>query len=204
MEVLDPLDPMGPHGPIYGERTADALSAACQIVAALYRSPGEGLRDDLASGRLGKISDALAHDTGLDAPRGPHAPPDFDTLRSSYVSLFVSRVGGVPAPPYVGLARDVELMGPTVQRLRSDLEALGLRPNPQWRELPDHLAAVAEAVELLLERNRVGAALALTSTYLCAWFVRFADAVAAADDSGFYGEMSRFLRSVLKEVAPRA
>jgi TorA maturation chaperone TorD len=204
MEVLDSLDPLGPHGPVYGDRSADALAAACQVVAAVFRSPGEALREDLDSGRLRSVTDALARYAGLDEPRGPHAPPDFDALRSAYVGLFVSRAGGVPAPPYVGLARDKELLGPSVQRLRSDLESLGLRVRPEWRELPDHLTAVAEAVELLLERGRVGAAMALTSTYLSAWFARFADTVAEADDSGFYGEMSRFLRSVLKEVAPRA
>lgn len=204
MEVLDSLDQWGPQGPIFGDRSADALAAACQLVAAIYRSPGEGLRDDLVSGRLGSVTDALASYAGLDEPRGPHAPPDFDALRATYVALFVSRPGGVPAPPYVGMVHDAELMGPSVQRLRSDLESLGLRIRPEWRELPDHLAAVAEAVELLLERERVGAAVALASTYISAWFGRFADAVAEADDSGFYGEMSRFLRSVLKEVAPRA
>jgi putative dimethyl sulfoxide reductase chaperone len=203
MEVLDPLDPLGPQGPVFGHRSVDALAAACQIVAALYRSPSEGLRDDLESGRLRAVSDALARYAGLDAPQGPHAPPPFDTLGPVYVALFVSRAGGVAAPPYVGLVRDRQLMGPSVTRLRSDLEALGLRISPEWRELPDHLAAVAEAVELLLERGRVGAGMALAANYLSPWFARYADAVAEADASGFYGEMSRFLRTVLKEVAPR-
>lgn len=204
MEVLDQTDPLGPEGSPYGYRSADALAAACQVVAAVYRSPGEGLNDDLRSGRLSAVTDALAAYAGLEPPRGPHAPPPFEELRSTYVALFVSRAGGVPAPPYIGLVHDRELLGPSVTRLRADLESLGLRLRPEWNELPDHLAAVAEAVELMLEHGRVGAAVALTATYLVPWFARYADAVAEADASGFYGELSRFLRFVLKEVACRA
>lgn len=202
MEALDEPDSRGRHGSHYGNTSADALAAACQLVAAVYRSPGDGLREDLQTGRLRALTDALAEWAGLEAPMGPHAPPDWETLRATYVSLFVSRAGGVPAPPYVGLVRDGELLGPSVRRLRADLEALGLVAKAEWRELPDHLAAVAEAVDLLLERGRAGAAVALAANYLSPWFARYADAVAEADDSGFYGEMSRFLRLVLKEVAP--
>lgn len=189
-----------------GDRSApngiawEALAAACQVVGAVYRAPGEGLLDDLRSGRLGAVTDALAAWAGADPPTGPHAPPDEAALRSAHVALFVSRAGGVPAPPYVGLVRDRELMGPSVRRLQTELQSLGLRPRPDWRELPDHVAAVAEAVDLLLERGRVAAATGVAAAYLAPWFDRYADAVGENDPNGFYGELTRFLRAVLDEV----
>lgn len=197
MEGFEP--PSSYAGALQGA-SADALAAACQVVAAVYRTPGEGLLDDLRSGRLAAVTDALAAWAGVNAPRGPHAPPDPEALRAVHVSLFVSRAGGVPAPPYVGLLRDRELMGPSVRRLRGELEGLGLRIRAEWRELPDHLAALAEAVDLLLERGRYAAATGLASAYLAPWFERFAETVAANDESGFYGELSRFLRDVFAEV----
>lgn len=200
MELLDLSGPADPHGSPYGPGTADALAATCQLVAALFRSPGEALRSDLESGRLAQVVDALAHREGLEPPPVSRAAIPIEDLEVAYVALFVSRAGGVPAPPYVGLVHDHQLLGPTVGRLRSELEALGLRAAPSWLELPDHLSVVAEAIDLLLERGRVGAARTLAGRYLAPWFERYAGAVAAADDSGFYGELSCFLRNVLKEL----
>lgn len=202
MEGLDRSENPVPRAPSHGPGSAEAHAAACQVVCAVYATPGDGLHDDLRSGRLAEVTDALARSEGLDAPRGPHAPPPFEVLRATYVGLFVSRVGGVPAPPYACLVHDRQLLGPSARRLRSELASLGVRPAPQWRDLPDHIAAVAEATELLVEHGRTGAATALAGHYLVPWFGRYADAVAQADDSGFYGELSRFLRAVLKELVP--
>jgi len=188
-------DPGAPYG-----TTGEALGAACQVVAAAYRAPCDGLLDDLRSGRLAAVTDALAAWAGVSAPEAPHALPDADALRAAHVALFVSRAGGVPAPPYVGMVRDRELMGPTVRRLREELARLGLRPRTDWRELPDHVAAVAEAVDLLLERGRVAAATGLVASYLAPWFDRYAEAVAVNDAGGLYGEITPFLRLVLDEA----
>jgi len=197
MEGLE-LRPLEPG--VVRDATAEALGAACQVVAVVYRAPAEGLLDDLRCGRLAAVTDALAGWLGIEPPRGPHAPPGDDALHAAHLALFVSRPGGVPAPPYVGLVRDRELMGPSVRRLRADLEALGLRPAAEWRELPDHLAEVADAVDRLLEHGRSAAATGIAAAYLAPWFDRFADAVALHDDGGFYGEITGFLRRVLYEV----
>ncbi|MEJ2668048.1 MAG: molecular chaperone TorD family protein [Deinococcales bacterium] len=199
---MEALESLVSYGSGVDVTSADALEAACQVVAALYRSPGEGLRDDLYGGRLGAVTDALAVWAGVDAPRAPHSPPAWDRLRAAYVGLFVSRAGGVPAPPYVGLVHDRELLGPRVRRLRAELAGLGIRPRAEWHELPDHLAAVAEAVDLLMEQGRVAAATTLAVNHLVPWFDRFAEAVAQHDESGFYGELTTFLHTVLSEVAP--
>jgi len=202
MEVLDQLGMLDPPGSPVDPGGDEALVAACQVIAAIYRTPDEALRSDLESGRLARVTDTLARREGLEPPGAPHAPPDFETLRVSYVALFVSRVGGVPAPPYAGLVRDRQLMGPTVRRLRLEFERLGLRPAPEWRELPDHISAIAEAIDLLVERGRIDAGFTLAASYLAPWFARYAEAVASADESGFYGELSRFVRDVLRELLP--
>lgn len=197
MEGLEPL--LANHGIVRGG-AADALAAISQVVATLYRAPAAGLLEDLRNGRLADVTDGLARWVGVAAPRGPHAPPVAAALGAAYVRLFVSRAGGVPAPPYVGLVRDRTLMGPSVWRLRSEMQGLGLRLGAEWRELPDHVALVAEAVDLLLERGRTAAAMGLAAGYLAPWFDRFAEAVAEHDQGGFYGELSRFLRDALTDV----
>lgn len=202
MEGSDRFENLVPNALPYGRPGAEALAAACQLVAAVYATPGDGLRDDLRSGRLAEIGDALARMGGQEPPRWPHAPPPFEALRADYVALFVSRAGGVPAPPYACLVHDGQLLGPCSRRLRAELASLGVRPAPHWHDLPDHIAAVAEAADLLLEHGRTGAARALAGRYLVPWFDRYADAVAQADARGFYAELSRFLRAVLKGLVP--
>ncbi len=184
------------------DATSEALAAACQLAAAVIRTPCDSLMDDLRSGRLAHLTDALAVWAGAPRPRVPHAPPDAGALRAAHTALFVSRAGGVPAPPYLGLLRDRELMGPSARRLSAELQAMGLRTREAWRELPDHVAAVAEAADLLLEHGRRAEAAGLARRYLAPWFDRYADAVAGADETGFYGEIAILLRRVLAEATP--
>jgi len=200
MEQLDRPDGADLRDSSQVPSIADALAAACQVAAGLFRTPGEGLAADLRSGRLLQVTDALALRTGVDAPPALRRTVAFRALEVAYVALFVSRMGGVPAPPYVGLAYDGELMGPTVRRLASEFEALGLRTKPTWRELPDHVAAVAEAIELLLENGRFGAAVRIAEEYLMPWLERYGAAIADADETGFYGATTLFLHAVLKEL----
>lgn len=198
MEAFEPLtDPCGAGQ----DATSEALAAACQLAAAVIRTPCESLMDDLGSGRLARVTDALAAWAGAPRPRTPHAPPDAGALQAAHTALFVSRAGGVPAPPYLGLLRDPELMGASARRLCAELQGMGLRSHAAWRELPDHLAAVAEAADLLLERGRRAEAEDLARRYLAPWFDRYADAVAGADETGFYGEIAILLRRVLAEAS---
>jgi TorA maturation chaperone TorD len=179
-----------------------SLDLALQLVAAAYRTPSPALRDDLAAGTFAAAVEALAEAAGVGAPALAEA--DWTTLQSSHLALFVTGRGGVAAPPYVGFAADDELLGPTAEDLAGLYRQHGIEIDPHWSDLPDHVAAVAEAGLLLLEADRDAAALDLLVRFLHPWFHRYTDAIAAADVSGFYGPLTEFLCSVMSEVASEA
>jgi putative dimethyl sulfoxide reductase chaperone len=112
----------------------------------------------------------------------------------------VSSARGIAAPPYVGYAVDGALLGPTAASLAAWYDAAGITASPDWHDLVDHVAAVAEAGTLLLAAGRPDAASVLVREYLGPWFERYAAAVEAADDSGFYGPLTRFLANAVVEV----
>lgn len=181
---------------------ADPLDLTLQIVATAFVSPGAPLREDLAGGSFAAAVAALSRASGVAAPQ--LAEPSWSTLQSSHVALFVSHLGGIAAPPYVGYAADGELLGPTAEALAGLYRGHGIEIDPHWTDLPDHVAAVAEAGLLLLEAERAEAARSVLVDFLFPWFQRYAAAVAAADVSGFYGPLTAFLSSVMSEVAREA
>lgn len=182
--------------------SAEVAGPALQLVAATYRSPDAALRDDLDSGAFAAAVAALAEATGVAAP--VLAVAAWPRLQSTYVALFVTNPSGVPAQPYVGFALDGELLGPSAQALKAFLSHHGVEVAAGWHDLPDHVAAVAEAGALLAEAGRDAAACVLLERFLSPWFQRYAPEVVAADVSGFYGPMTEFLGSLLSEVSCEA
>lgn len=178
---------------------ADVVEQALQLVAATYRSPDAALRADLDSGAFATAVAELAAATGVAAP--VFQVTDWPKLQTTYVALFVTNAAGVPAPPYVGLALDGELLGPSAEALKRFLAHHGVETAAGWHDLADHVAAVAEAGVLLAEAGRDDAACVLLERFLSPWFQRYAPEVVAADDSGFYGPLTEFLGSLLSEVS---
>jgi len=165
------------------------------VTAATFRSPGGALERDLASGRLQEALAELARDRGLPPPKLPEVP--LSELQAAYTRLFVANPGGLPAPPYAGYALDGRLMGEAQDALQAFYAAHGLAVDESWKELPDHLAAVGEAVALLSNQDPQ-AARALALGYLHPWLQRYADLVAGEDPTGFYGTICQTLKQVLE------
>lgn len=181
------------------ETKADAaLGLALQLVAGTYAPPGAALRADLDAGAVRDAAVLLAEATGVEAPDLHVA--DWRDVQAGHVDLFVASGRGVAAPPYVGYAVDGELLGPTARAVKDVYDAHGVAPDADWRDMPDHVAAVAEAGALMLEAGRPDAARDLAARFVAPWLDRYADAVADRDDSGFYGPMSRFLHAAIREV----
>jgi TorA maturation chaperone TorD len=178
---------------------AVSLDLILQLVAAVYRAPSPALREDLTNGTFAAAVAALADTTGVDAP--DLADPAEASLATSHVALFVTSRGGITAPPYVGFAADDEVLGPTAEALAELYRYHGIEIDPHWADLPDHVAAVAEAGLILLEADREAAARDLVARFLRPWFQRYVGAIAAADVSGFYGPLTEFLCSVMSEVS---
>ena len=178
---------------------SEAVGLTLQLVATTYRSPDARLQADIASGALQEALDALAAHAAVAAPLV--GAPDWALVQSSYVDLFVSSVRRVVAPPYVGFALDGELLGPSVDALKAFLAHHGVEVAAGWHDLPDDVAAVAEAGALLQGAGRDDAARVLLARFLSPWFQRYAPEVVAADVSGFYGPLTEFLGSLVNEVA---
>ncbi len=172
----------------------NALAALGSLIAAGFAPPGPALAEDLAQGRIAALMAEVAEEEGLSAPE--LALPPFPQLETAYVGLFVNHPGGVPVPPYVGYAEDGRLFGPAFDRLLGFLEARGVVPKPTFSDLPDHVAAVGEALALLAERDPE-AAQRLAREHLLPWFRRYADRLQASDPTGFYAALAGFVRAAL-------
>jgi TorA maturation chaperone TorD len=160
------------------------------VTASLFAPPGEALWRELQGGTL---EEALSELRGgpVALPRPPLAE-----LQAAYTALFVTNPQGVPAPPYAGYARDGELLGPSYHRLLELYREGGLEVQETWRDLPDHLAALGEAMALLAPR-RPDLARRLAQEFLAPWLKRFGEAVKAHDPTGFYAALVGFLQEVV-------
>lgn len=175
-----------------------SLDLLFQVIAATYRSPTTALTDDVTSGAFGAALERLAGATGATAPT--LTTPELRALQAAYVDLFVSSRRGIAAALYVGAAIDGELMGPSAQQLGAAFAAHGIELTDAWRDLPDHVAAVAEGGSLLVRRSDDAAAHDLLVEFIAPWFAASTAAIAARDDTGFYGPVTRFLDGAIKEV----
>lgn len=166
------------------------------VTAAVFAPPKAALAHDLASGALQEALDELAQ--GRAAPRLPQV--ELPELQAAYTALFLSNPAGLPCPPYVGMALDGRLFGDGFDRLLEVYQAAGLEVSPDWRDLPDHLAAVGEAIALLEGKPALARTLALD--FLLPWLRRYTLALWEADPTGFYSAVAEFLWGVL-EAFPR-
>ncbi|MFA5517145.1 MAG: molecular chaperone TorD family protein [Desulfuromonadales bacterium] len=122
--------------------------------ALLFSYPDQELIDFLQTGE-GRETAALL-------PEAPPRPAGSFTLRAleiAYTGLFLSRLGGVPAPLYgsVYLERDRQLMGETTRQVAAAYrgEGLALEGNS---EPPDHLATELEFLYYLVEQEEASLA----------------------------------------------
>ncbi|MCH1928451.1 hypothetical protein L6232_27025, partial [Shewanella sp. C31] len=65
-----------------------------------------------------------------------------------------------------------------------------------WRDLPDHLSALGEAMALLAPR-RPDLAQRLAQEFLAPWLKRFGEAVKTHDPTGFYATRVDLLEEVV-------
>jgi TorA maturation chaperone TorD len=166
------------------------------VTAATFAPPRAALEQDLDSGALHAAITDMAQVHHLSPPELPKT--EMRDLQTTYTSLFVSNPRGLPCPPYVGMALDEKLFGEGFDRLLELYQIAGLEISPDWRDLPDHLAAVGEAMALLETKPAVAQSLALD--YLYPWLKRYTPALQEADSTRFYSSVAGFLLQVLEEV----
>lgn len=160
------------------------------VVASLFSPPGETLFRELSAGTLEEALEELTgHPVAL-----PKAP--LKELQAAYTALFVTNPHGLPAPPYASYALDGELFGPSYHRLLEIYREGGLEVQESWRDLPDHMAALGEAIALMAAK-RPDLAQRLVQEYLHPWLRRFGPGVKAHDTSGFYGPLVELLEEAV-------
>ncbi|MDM7325416.1 MAG: molecular chaperone TorD family protein [Thermus sp.] len=97
------------------------------------------------------------------------------------------------APALAGFALVGELFGPSFHRLQELYREGGLEVRASWRDLPDHIAAIGEAIALLAGR-KPHLAQRLAQEFLKPWLDRFAPQVKAHDPTGFYATLVDLLQ----------
>ncbi|WP_337868421.1 molecular chaperone TorD family protein [Meiothermus sp.] len=166
------------------------------VTAAAFAPPKAALEHDLVSGTLQAALAEMAKAHDLPIPDLPQMP--LSELQAVYTSLFVSNPAGLPCPPYVGMALDERLFGEGFDRLLELYREVGLETSPDWRDLPDHLAAVGEAIALLDTKPAQARTLALD--YLYPWLKRYTPILREADSTSFYSAIALFLSQALEVV----
>ncbi len=105
---------------------------------------------------IGDLSDEVAAAATLLSSHPPqlNALPDLVELQTGYTELFISRLGGVPAPPYgsVYLEKEGQLMGQTTLCVLSAYEGEGLN-HEEGGEPPDFIATEMEFLYFLVGKE---------------------------------------------------
>ena len=196
----------------------EAVLDGLALLARLYWGPDPELCADLAGPEAGELIAELSGmlPAAAPAPRSLAArlagaePGELCAeLEPSYVELFVSRPGGVPAPLYhscyVGEGR---VMGPPAGAMAERLEAEGLALEEKPGEPPDHLAVEIEYLIYLLEEAWGGErpegeaeAAEMAGRFMLPWVREFAARQEAADPGGLYPLAAKLLVAILELVA---
>ncbi|WP_158279313.1 TorD/DmsD family molecular chaperone [Azospirillum humicireducens] len=122
-------------------------------------------------------------------------------IQRRHTALFEGIFRQRSVPPYASLWDGTgRLCGPAVDRMRAVLRDLDMHVQADCAEPPDHLAiqlaALAEAM-----RQRRAEAVADLAEQMLVWVGRFATALIRADGVGYYGNLARFLLSLLDRIA---
>ena len=171
----------------------ESSKALFSLIAALYRSPNDDFKDDIKSGRLQGVVDYLIATGGLEPIQ--IKPPSWQDLQAAYVQLFSTNPSGLVAPPYLAYAIDKEIYGKSYKELKEFYAQNGLVVKDDFLDLPDHIAAVAEACLLLLEKEKMQAVRDLSRKYFLPWFNKYATAINEIDKD-FYGPLSALCQEI--------
>jgi thiosulfate reductase/polysulfide reductase chain A len=148
---------------------------------------------DLCSG-LSKMTSGLQSGTPQDV---------FNELRYEYADLFLN-AGNNPAFPYESCytTREPLVMQEPVIAMRTALNAAGVRKNPDYFDLDDHIAVELEFMRFLAERAAYNnedqeSQFTFLRNHLMGWTVEFCAVLASAAKSDFYRGLSELTMSFL-------
>ena len=176
----------------------------CSLLVQLFSYPDAELSKRLAEPATAILTARLA------IPALTGAEIDWTTLEPAYTSLFINRLGGVPAPPYgsVYLDDDGQVMGASSRRVMQFYQQAGLvveSPEP-----PDFLATELEFLYFLADRegNSEGAEAARAridffNELFFPWIAPFCQRLATADPHPCYGWAATLLLAFSQQEEER-
>lgn len=160
----------GPEPDLCAELMAPAARAELLALAEVLGAAGSPARD------LAAFLD------GRDDPAGW-----CESLETDYVRLFISGLGGVPAPLYQSCYQGEGLvMGPPARHMARRLAEFGLEPGEKAGEPPDHLAMELELLLWLLENGREAEAGDFAGRVLAPWLPAFQERLAGEPADSFW------------------
>lgn len=188
-----------------------------ELVSTLFLGPVQATCPGLALTGVAALAAAPeAEACGLNEPLAALAallPPSdseeafCEDLAQTHVRLFITAKGGVPAPPYeschTGAGDRVATMGPQALAMRERLDVAGLNSGD---EPPDHVGVELGYLYFLLHDawmadGRPVSEAATFASGMHPWCVRFAGAVGAADNGGYFHRASELLVALMEVTA---
>jgi TorA maturation chaperone TorD len=170
------------------ERAAGADLYA--VLAACWREPTAELVEAVDDGALDSVV------PGVDTV-------SIDALRREYTRLLIGP-GEMACPPYESVHRDGEsedatgpVLGPSTDAVERWYREYGLAVDPDWVEMPDHVATELEFVAYLFSTGEPAAAGQFLEEHLRVWLPEFLDDVAAATELSYYATLAETTRTVL-------
>lgn len=176
----------------------------CSLLVQLFSYPDADLIERLAEPETETLAARLA------IPPLSGQVTDWTTLEPAYTSLFINRLGGVPAPPYgsVYLDNDGQVMGPSAVRVAQCYRQAGLvvdSPEP-----PDFLATELEFLFFLAELEAAGkeeestrAQKLFYNELLLPWITPFCQRLATADPHRLYSWAANLLQAFCRQESER-
>jgi len=129
-----------------------------------------------------------------------------DMVQEEFNALFIS-VGTPPINPYASLYLAGFLNEKPLVALRADLAQLGLARIAGVREMEDHLAALCEAMRVMIcgatgsggigsiQRHSLSRQKLFFEKHIASWSSRCFDDIRAADDANFYRLLADFVQA---------
>ncbi|SFB73266.1 chaperone TorD involved in molybdoenzyme TorA maturation [Halobiforma haloterrestris] len=155
------------------EPAAAELATGYAMLARCWRQPTADVVDAVTTELLEEVDSSTA-------------TTDVTGLRTEHARLFVGP-GDPPCPPYESVYRDDgDVLGPTTRAAVEWYRAYDLGLEPDWPDLPDHIATELEFVAHLLERGEVDACEQFLDEHLRQWTGEFCERVRAETREPYY------------------
>jgi len=201
-------------------QVAVAREDLCRYLAACYYEPEPAFAE---AGMFGSLADAATLiDPDLAPPArslGEQFRAESDKLLLDYTRLFVGPMD-ILAKPYGSFWLDAEktLMGESTMALLELYGEADFEMDDEFKEVPDHVAVELEFLYLLIFRENEAVRGSDTATaarmrelqqrflqqHLGAWIDRFASAVSAGAQTGFYRTLADLTMALVKLQVARA